>query len=85
MNTSLHFDYSASRQYCEGIGLVWLGDDFLRNADSDAYHFGFTQEQVDVAMRHHLWQVKWLFTPSNYKWYQRLGIAFLFLFGWGEK
>lgn len=78
---SLHYNYTSSKAYCEQIGLIWLGDDFVRNADEDAFNHGFTQEQVDIAMRHHLWQVKWLFTPKNYGFIQRIGIALYFLFG----
>lgn len=36
---------------------------------------------VDSCMRHHLWQVKWLFTPANYDIATRLGIAARFVFG----
>jgi hypothetical protein len=79
---SLFFDYTASKQFCYQCGLVWLGDDFIAGADKDAWLHSFTQEQVDIAMRHHLWQVKCLFTPSFYRWYQRLLLAFFFLTGW---
>lgn len=78
----LHYDYTASRTYCESIGLIWLGDDFLTHADAEAARNGFTQNQVNVAMRHHLWQVRWLFEPSHYHWYQRLLIALFFITGW---
>lgn len=81
MTSSLHYNYLASIAYCESIGLMWLGDDFIRSADEDAYKLGFTQEQVDVAMRHHLWQVSWLFNPKTYSWFQRISIAMWFLFG----
>ncbi len=77
----LHYDYTASRAYCEEIGLLWLGEDFVRNADADAYKFAFTQEQVDVAMKHHLWQVRYLFTPQSYPALSRIKLAFYFLFG----
>lgn len=78
----LHFDYAASKRYCETLGLVWLGDDFVRNADGEAWIEGFSQSQVDAAMRHHLVQVHWLFTPGNYRWHQRILIALYFLTGW---
>lgn len=83
--TALHYDYSASKEFCKSIDLIWLGDDFVKAADTEAYDMAFTQAQVDAAMRHHLWQVKWLFTPSNYGWKGRIGIALMFLFGWGMK
>lgn len=85
MSEELFYDYTSSKTYCGSIGLVWLGDGFVRAADADAQRYGFNQEQLEVAMRHHLWQVKWLFTPSNYRWWQRLVLAFYFLTGWGPK
>lgn len=81
VNTPLNFDYSDAKMYCQQIGLEWLGDDFVRAADTDAKLYGFTQEQVDVAMRHHLSQVAWLFKPKTYRWYQRVMLALHFLFG----
>lgn len=81
----MFFNYAASRQFCHEIGLQWLGDDFVVAADQDAWLHGFTQAQVDVAMRHHLWQVKFLFTPSSYLWWQRIFMAFYFITGWKPK
>jgi hypothetical protein len=80
---NLNYDYVASKKYCDIIGLQWLGDDFpaLIAMDSEAKCLGFTQEQVDAGMRHHLWQVKNLFNPSNYTLKGRIMIAFHFLFG----
>lgn len=82
---TLNFNYDSSRAYCQQIGLVWLGDSFLIAADADAKLLNMTQEQVDCAMRHHLWNVRYLFTPSNYSFIQRLKIAFYFLTGIGKK
>jgi hypothetical protein len=79
--SDLHYNYEASKAYAESLGLKWLGDDFVRNADGDAYALGFTQIQVDAAMRHHLWQVAYLFNPKSYPWYSRIALAFHFLFG----
>lgn len=79
---TLNYDYTKSKDYCEYLGLYWLGDDFVRAADSAAKSLEFTQDQVDMAMKHHLWQVKWLFTPQNYSWWQRIILALYFLFGW---
>lgn len=77
---ALYYDYTASKAYAENIGLVWLGDKFVESADKEAYSLNFTQPQVDAAMRHHLWQVKWLFTPRSYSFIQRILIALHFLF-----
>lgn len=83
--SKLHFDYIDSKAFCEAIGLVWLGDDFLRPSDQETWELGFTQQQVDMAMRHHLWQVNYLFTPKTYHWYQRLFLALYFITGWRKK
>lgn len=84
---TLNYNYAASKAYCEQIGLMWLGDEFsgLINMDADAHKLGLTQEQVDTGMRHHLWQIKMLFECKNYRWYQRLAIAFYFLTGVKKK
>lgn len=76
----LFYDYTASKAYAEQLGLVWLGDEFVRAADMDANLNGFTQAQVDIAMRHHLAQVLWLFTPANYRFVDRIKLAIHFLF-----
>jgi len=78
----MHYDYEASKKYCTSIGLVWLGDNFILEADKDAFNAGFTQEQVDLAIRHYLWRVKYLFTPKNYSWVSRILIVVYFLTGW---
>lgn len=77
-----NYGYRASRDYCEQIGLKWLGPDFIRGMDSDAHVLGCTQQMVDAGMRHALWHIKTLFTPQNYKWPQRFMIALYFLTGW---
>lgn len=84
---ALNYNYTTSKAYAEFLGLVWLGDDYwgLIAMDDAARKSGLTQEQVDEGMRHHLMQVKTLFTPSGYKWYQRIAIAFYFLTGWKPK
>lgn len=77
---ALHFDYTASKSYCEQIGLVWA-DGIVDAADEDCFLAGMTQPQVDISIRHHLWNVKHLFTPSGYKFCDRVKLAFWFLFG----
>lgn len=81
----LHFDYTASKEYCRQLGLVWLGDEFVINADQEAWVEGFSQSQVDAAMRHHLVQVRWLFTPQHYSFMSRILFALYFLTGWKPK
>lgn len=77
----MFYNYESSKTFCESIGLVWLGDDFLREADAEAKQLKFTQKQVDSAMRHYLWRVKFLFTPKNYSFLGRILIALYFLTG----
>lgn len=79
---ALNYNYEASKAYCKQIGLFWLGEIFVVPLDSEAKQLGATQDIVDAGMRHHLWQVKFLFTPSNYCWPSRLMLAFYFLTGW---
>lgn len=77
------YDYSASRRAAQEFGLVWFGDEYAqRQIGATAEANGFTQQQVDVAMRLHLWQVKQLFLPSNYRWAQRILMALYFITGW---
>lgn len=78
------YDYRPSQAYAVQIGLVWFGSDYpgLIDADAKAKELGLTQDQVNKLMRLHLWQVKTLFTPKNYKFLQRIKIALYFLVGW---
>lgn len=85
MTEKLHYKYKKSQAFCEQIGLVWLGDDFVRASDAEAFKLKFTQKQVDAAMRHHLWQVKFLFTPTTYPYLSRIKLAFMFLTGFTGK
>jgi len=77
---ALNYDYRKSKSYCEHLGLVWLGDAFVESADKEAREHGFTQPQMDAAMRQHLWQVRFLFNPRSYNWLQRLTLAMHFIF-----
>lgn len=82
-NAPLNYDYTFSRAYCTQLGLFWLGDDFVREADVEAKQLNFTQTQVDAAMKHHLAQVAFLFTPKSYPAWSRFKIALCFLTGIG--
>lgn len=77
---SLNYDYTVSKIFCQQTGLTWLGDDFVRAADMDAKLYNFTQDQVDIAMKNHLWQVKFLFDPKSYGFLGRIKLALHFLF-----
>lgn len=82
MPKALHFSYAESKDFCEKLGLKWLGDEWVRNADDEAWLEGFSQKQVDVAMKHHLIQIKCLFSPNLYRWRDRALMAFYFISGW---
>ena len=78
----MNFDWRPSMSYARSLGLIWVDfDSALVNADKEAHELGFRQDQFDAAMRHHLWQVKRLFTPQTYSWRTRLLLALHFLFG----
>lgn len=77
----LNYDYSGAADYCKEIGLVWMGEDWVRDFDAHAVAHHFTQAQVDLCLHHHLLQVKHLFTPQIYNWKQRIALAVYFLLG----
>lgn len=77
----LHFDYRASKDFCEMLGLVWLGNEFMKDVDEEAWILGFDQQQMDAAIKHHLVLIHWLFTPANHGWFRRIRIAVYFLTG----
>lgn len=81
MDKPLNYSYDRAKAYGELLGLKWMGDDFVRAADEEAKTLNFTQEQVDAAMKHHLWQVRYLFNPANLTLKQRIAAAAFFLFG----
>lgn len=77
----MHYDYTAAKDFCEHIGLKWLGEAWVVDADKEASRLNFTQEQVDASMFQHLWQVKILFMPSTYSYWHRVLLAVHFLVG----
>lgn len=76
----MNYDYTASEAYCKQIGLQWLPER-VQYVDDMAKNYGFTQEQLDAAMRCHLWEVRLLFDPRSYTFLQRCLIALHYLFG----
>lgn len=81
----MQYDLTFTKNYCSQLGLQYLGDDWVAPAATEAYQLGFTQTQFDAAMKHHLFQVKTLFTAKTYKYSDRMKIAFYFLTGLGGK
>lgn len=76
----LIYSYEAGKKYCAYIGLAW-DDGFVGIADAHFAAVELTQDQVDNLLCVHAWHVKHLFTPANYSWRQRLGLALYWLFG----
>lgn len=80
-----HYDYTAARDYCERTcGLVWMPE-LLVAPDAEAFKMGLTQAQVDVLLRLHLWNVRYLFDTKSYTFAQRCLMALYFLVGWRPK
>lgn len=75
------YDLTKAKWYCEYLGLVWFGDEYVAAVVRDAELHGFNQAQFDIAMWHCLWHVRTLFTPKSYKWWGRILLAGHFLFG----
>ncbi len=82
---ALHYDYTKSKAYAEQLGLIWFGDDYIAVFDTQAQFLGFTQDQMDGAVKSALSHVKFLFTPKNFTYWTRIKIAFFFLTGVGSK
>lgn len=74
------YDYAAAQAYCESLGMVWRPD-WLSVTDAHFARDGLTQAQVDGCLRLYCWNVKYLFTPTNYTLRQRLALAWHFVFG----
>ncbi len=75
------YDLTRAKWYCEYLGLVWFGDDYVAQVVKDAAANNFTQAQFDIAMWYCLWHVRTLFSPKSYKWWGRILLAGHFLFG----
>ncbi len=78
------FDWQPTRDYCAQLGML-VDEPGLAMADAEAAQFGLTQEQFDAGLRLHARRMKFFFTPSNYTFGQRIGLALYFLFGLGAK
>ena len=76
----MNYNYSGAAAYAKAIGVEFF-ESWVENFDQQAQAFGFSQAQVDIAMQHHLWHVKFLFSPKTYNFKQRLMLAGHFLFG----
>ena len=77
---SLNYSYDKPRKYCEQMGTV-CDERFIPTVDKSFTELNLTQDQVDGAMRVHIWVVINIFSPNQYSWKQRIGLAWHFLFG----
>lgn len=80
----MNYNYSGSKAYAKQIGMTF-DESWASDFDQQAKAFNFTQAQVDMALQHHLHQMKHIFTPSTYTMKQRILIALCFIFGKGFK
>lgn len=76
----LQYDYSKPRKLCESKGMVFL-EQLVPQSDKHFNDYHFTQKQVDAAFELHIWAIEYIFTPQNYSFWQRIGLAIYFLFG----
>lgn len=76
----MNFDYSFGEDYAKKLGLNWWPE-WVVYFDQQAGAHGFTQSQVDIAIQHHLWQVRHIFDARSYSFRQRLYLALHFLIG----
>ncbi len=82
--TSLNYNHGPGKRYCDSINMLWDAE-FAARADALVYDEGLTQDQWDLLIREHAWRIKWLFSPRNYSWRDRLAIALFFLNPFAKK
>lgn len=75
------YDLSNTRRFCDKLGLMYFGDNYMRSFVQTAEREGLTQQQFDAAVWCSLLHTRYLLTPQNYSWTCRLALAFHFLFG----
>ena len=79
----MNFNYEASKDYAEKIGLIWKPE-WLSEFDALAAAHNFTQAQVDIALQCHSYITRYrLFNPKSYTLRQRFLLAFYLIFGKG--
>lgn len=75
-----NYDYTKARVSCEQQGLHFV-EQLVPHTDSEFTRAHLTQAQVDAVMELHIWALRYLFSPGSYSFWQRIGLAFHFLFG----
>lgn len=75
----LVYDYTQAKTECIASGLV-MNYPMLIEADTEFVAAGLSQKQVNLMMSLYIRMQVHLWSPRNYKWYQRLMMAFHWLF-----
>lgn len=76
---TLQYNYSQARAHCAQAGMTFI-EALLPQTDAEFTRAHMTQTQVDIAMDLHIWALRYIFTPKNYSFWQRIGLALHFLF-----
>ena len=74
------YSYDKAKARGQELGLKW-SDELANSADVLFTRLNLTQAEVDQLTVFHADVTHWMFSPSSYRWYQRIGLAFHFLFG----
>jgi hypothetical protein len=77
----MNYDWRNPKRYCGLLGLKWLGDEYVEQFDNVAEDVGLSQRQLEKVVWHALSHVRYLFSPQNYRYRQRIAMAMWFLFG----
>lgn len=75
----LKYNWDPMRAYTEYLGGVFM-EHWVPQTDQEFAEAGLTQEQAEVMYRCYAIRVKHLFTPSIYRYLDRVKIALFFLF-----
>lgn len=75
----LQYDYSKARKECADRGMAF-DEQIIPQVDLKFTEAHLTQAQVDAVLHVHIFAVARLFTPRNYGYLGRIGIALFFLF-----
>jgi len=74
------YNYDAARRYCKELDMKFM-EDWVPGIDAAFSELELTQGQVDALMWEYAYRVKHLFTPKNYKFWDRVKFALYFIKG----
>tara|TARA_R110000796_G_scaffold189184_2_gene306059 strand:+ start:308 stop:577 length:270 start_codon:yes stop_codon:yes gene_type:complete len=75
----LHFGWDVVREKAKKEGLV-IWEDWVKDYDARFKKMGLDQVQFTQLMLEYVTVQAYLWSPETYKWYQRIGLAYHFLF-----